>query len=56
MDFRLTEEEKLIRDTAAQFVQRELVARERDFLRQEKLFLPPGAPPLREMTPRSRRL
>jgi len=52
MDFRLTEEEKLIRDTAAQFVQRELVARERDFLRQEKLFLPPGAPPLRELDPK----
>ena len=52
MDFRLTEEEKLIRDTAAQFVQRELVARERDFLRQEELFLPPGAPPLRELDPK----
>jgi alkylation response protein AidB-like acyl-CoA dehydrogenase len=51
MDFRLTEEEKLIRDTAAQFVQRELVGRERDFLRQEELFLPPGAPPLRELDP-----
>jgi len=51
MDFRLTEEEKLIRDTAAQFVQRELVARERDFLRQEELFLPPGAPPLRALDP-----
>ncbi len=49
MDFRLTEEEKLIRDTAAQFVQRELVARERDYLRQEELFLPPGAPPLRAL-------
>jgi len=51
MDFRLTEEEKLIRDTAAQFVQREMVARERDFLRQEELFLPPGAPPLRALDP-----
>jgi len=51
MDFRLTDEEKLIRDTAAQFVQRELVARERDFLRQEELFLPPGAPPLRALDP-----
>jgi len=52
MDFRLTEEEKLIRDTAAQFVQREMVARERDFLRQEELFLPPGAPPRRELDPK----
>ena len=52
MDFRLTEEEKLIRDAAAQFVQRELVARERNFLRQEELFLPPGAPPLRELDPK----
>jgi len=51
MDFRLTDEERLIRETAAQFVQRELVARERDFLRQEELFLPPGAPPLRELDP-----
>jgi len=51
MDFRLTDEERLIRETAAQFVQRELVARERDFLRQEELFLPPGAPPLRALDP-----
>jgi len=52
MEFKLTEEEKLIRETAAQFVQRELVARERDFLRQEELFLPPGAPPLRGLDPK----
>jgi alkylation response protein AidB-like acyl-CoA dehydrogenase len=51
MEFKLTEEEKLIRDTAAQFVQRELVGREREYLRQEELFLPPGAPPLRELDP-----
>jgi len=51
MDYRLTEEEKLIRDTAARFVDRELVARERDYLRQEELFLPPGAPPLRALDP-----
>jgi acyl-CoA dehydrogenase len=54
MEFKLTDEEKLIRDTAAQFVQRELVGRERDFLRQEELFLPPGAPPLRELDPKVR--
>jgi acyl-CoA dehydrogenase len=52
MDFRLTEEERLIRDTAAQFVQRELVAREGAYLKQEELFLPPGAPPLRELDPK----
>ncbi len=51
MEFKLTDEEKLIRDTAAQFVQREVVGRERDFLRQEELFLPPGAPPLRALDP-----
>ncbi len=51
MEFKLTEEERLIRDTAAQFVQRELVGRERDFLLQEELFLPPGAPPLRTLDP-----
>src|SRR3972149_12128906 len=52
MEFKLMDEEKLIRDTAAQFVQRELVARERDFLRQEELFRPPGAPLLRELDPK----
>jgi len=52
MDFRLTEEEKLIRDTAAQFVQRELVTRERDFLRQEELFLPPGRRRCASLTPK----
>jgi acyl-CoA dehydrogenase len=51
MDFRLTEEEKLIRETAAQFVARELVAREATYLKQEELFLPPGDPPRRELDP-----
>ncbi len=51
MDFRLSEEEKLIRETAAQFVRREMMTRERDYLRQEELFLPPGDPPRRELDP-----
>jgi acyl-CoA dehydrogenase len=51
MDFRLSDEEKLIRETAAQFVRREMMTRERDYLRQEELFLPPGDPPRRELDP-----
>jgi acyl-CoA dehydrogenase len=54
MDFRLTEEEKLIRETAAQFVTRELIAREAAYLKQEELFLPPGDPPRRELDPQVR--
>ena len=42
MDFKLTEEQKLIRNTAAQFVQRELLPREGAYLKQEELFLPPA--------------
>ena len=52
MDFKLTEEQKLIRNTAAQFVQRELLPREGAYLKQEELFLPPGDPPRRELDPR----
>ena len=49
MDFRLSEEEKLIRETAAQFVAKEMITREGDYLRQGELFLPPGDPPRREL-------
>jgi acyl-CoA dehydrogenase len=51
MDFKLTEEQKLIRNTAAQFVQRELLPREGAYLKQAELFLPPGDPPRRELDP-----
>jgi acyl-CoA dehydrogenase len=51
MDFKLSDEEKLIRETAAQFVRREMLTRERDYLRQEELFLAPGDPPRRELDP-----
>jgi acyl-CoA dehydrogenase len=51
MDFKLTEEEKLIRNTAAQFVQRELLPREGGYLKQEELFLPPGDPARRALDP-----
>lgn len=54
MDLRLTEEEKLIRETAAQFVVRELIAREAAYLKQEELFLPPGDPPRRVLDPQVR--
>ena len=51
MDFKLTEEQKLIQNTAAQFVQRELLPREGAYLKQVELFLPPGDPPRRELDP-----
>ncbi len=44
MDLQLTEEEKLIKETAAQFVDKELIAREGVYLKQAQPFLPPGAP------------
>lgn len=49
MDFKLTDEQKLIKNTATQFVRRELLPREGDFLKQSALFLPPGDPPRREL-------
>ena len=49
MDFRLTEEEKLVRETAARFVSRELLAREGEYLKQKELFLPAGDPERREL-------
>jgi alkylation response protein AidB-like acyl-CoA dehydrogenase len=54
MDFRLSEEEKLIQSTAAQFVDRELIAREGAYLKQQELFLPPGDPPKRVLDPQIR--
>ena len=54
MDFKLTEEQKLIQNTAAQFVKRELLSREGAYLKQEELFLPPGDPPQRELDPEIR--
>ena len=48
MDLKLSEEERLIKNTAAQFVKRELIAREGEYLKQRELFLPPGAPARRE--------
>src|SRR5262245_32388014 len=43
MDLRLTEEEKLVKKSAADFVDKELLAREGEFLKQREPFLPPGA-------------
>jgi acyl-CoA dehydrogenase len=51
MDLRLNDEEKLIRDTAARFVDRELLTREGEYLKQPELFLPPGDPPRRSLVP-----
>ena len=49
MDLKLNEEESLIQQTAARFVDRELLSREGDYLKQQELFLPPGDPPRREL-------
>ena len=51
MDLKLTEEERLIKDTAAQFVDHELIAREGAYLRQAQPFLPPGDPARRDLDP-----
>ncbi|MGH7797371.1 MAG: acyl-CoA dehydrogenase family protein [Candidatus Binatia bacterium] len=51
MDLKLSEEERLIRDSAAQFVDKELIGREGEHLRQRAPFLPPGAPARRELNP-----
>ena len=51
MDLKLTEEERLIKGTAAQFVDRELIAREGAYLRQAEPFLPPGDPARRDLEP-----
>ena len=51
MDLKLSEDEKLIQRTAAQFVDKELLAREGEYLKQKELFLPPGAPPRRDLEP-----
>jgi acyl-CoA dehydrogenase len=56
MDFKLTEEERLIRNTAARFVQRELLPREGAYLKQPELFLPPGAPPRRALDPETKEM
>jgi acyl-CoA dehydrogenase len=54
MDLKLSEEEKLIRETAAQFVMRELLVREGAYLKQQEHFLPPGDPPRRELDAKTR--
>src|ERR1051325_3147342 len=55
MDLTLTEEEKLIQKTAAQFVDKELLSRENAYLKQAALFLPPGDPARRDLDPEIRR-
>src|SRR5258706_1352858 len=49
MDLKLTEEEQLIKKTAAEFVDKELIAREGAYLKQTEPFLPSGAPVRREL-------
>ena len=45
----MNEEERLIRDTAARFVAKELMSQEGSFLKQREAFLAPGDPPRREL-------
>ncbi|HKA34664.1 MAG TPA: acyl-CoA dehydrogenase family protein [Candidatus Binatia bacterium] len=45
----MSEEERLIRDTAARFVAQELLPREGAFLKQKEPFVPPGDPPRRKL-------
>src|ERR1043166_5223285 len=54
MDLKLSEEESLIQKTAARFVDKELLTREGEYLKQQELFLPPGDPPRRELDPEIR--
>lgn len=56
MDFRLSEEEKLIRHTAAQFVEKELLSREGNYLKQPAAFLPPGDAPRRVLDPDTKKI
>jgi acyl-CoA dehydrogenase len=49
MDLKLSDEEKLLQSTAAQFVKRELLAREGQYLKQQELFLAPGDPARRQL-------
>ena len=49
MDLNWSEEEILVKNTAAQFVQRELLSVEGSFLKQKQPFLPPGDPPRRAL-------
>jgi acyl-CoA dehydrogenase len=49
VDLLLSEEERLIRDTAARFVAQELIAREVAFLKQKEPFVPPGDPARRTL-------
>ncbi len=51
MDLNLREEEALVKNAAAQFVQRELLSLEGSFLQQKEAFLPPGDPPRRVLGP-----
>jgi acyl-CoA dehydrogenase len=49
MNFKLSEEEKLIKEAAVRFVDTELIAREGVYLKQPAPFLPPGAPARRDL-------
>ena len=49
MDLKLDDEQKLIKQTAARFVDKELIGREGVYLKQREPFLPPGDPARRDL-------
>jgi alkylation response protein AidB-like acyl-CoA dehydrogenase len=49
MDLKLSDEQKLIKETAARFVDKELIGREGAYLKQREPFLPPGDPARRDL-------
>lgn len=55
MELKLSEDEKLVSETAGQFVKKELLPLEGSFLRQREPFLPPGDPPRRDLDPAVRK-
>jgi alkylation response protein AidB-like acyl-CoA dehydrogenase len=56
MNLRLSEEERLIKETVSRFVKAEVLPLEFPLLKQKEPFLPPGDPPTRELAPELRKL
>ena len=55
MNLRLSEEERLIKETISRFVKTEMLPLELPLLKQKEPFLPPGDPPARELAPELRK-
>lgn len=54
MNLRLSEEERLIKETVSRFVKAEVLPLELQFLKQKEPFPPPGDPPARDLAPELR--